>query len=103
MHQVIALYTFIGIWMGRAIQSKRVTGAIIGVIWFLIGLLTLLGIVLNDGAREGFEGPTPVILSYSTIFLSLLMNLLYSTGAGLVILSSSGVSSASTCGSGSLF
>ena len=74
MYQAIALYTFIGVWMGRAIQSKRVTGAVIGVIWFFIGLLTLLGIALNGGARGGFERPTPVILFYSTIFLSLLMN-----------------------------
>lgn len=55
----IALYTFIGVWMGMPIQSNRVTGAIIGVVWLFISLLTLLGNVLNDRAREGFERPTP--------------------------------------------
>ena len=103
MQQAIALYTFIGVWMGRTIKSNRVTGAIIGAIWFFIGLSTLLGNVLNGGARGGFERPTPVILFYSTIFLFLLMDLLCSTGAGLGLHSSSGASSASTCGSGSLF
>jgi len=89
--------------MGMAIKSNKVTGAVIGVIWFFIGLLTLLGNVLNDGAREGFERPTPVIPFYPTIFLSLLMKLLCSTGAGLGVLSLSGASSAGTCGSGLLF
>jgi len=101
MHQAIALYTFIGVWMGRTIQSNRITGAIIGIIWFLTGLLTLLGNVLNAGARGGFERPTPVIPFYSTIFLSLLMNLLCSTGAGLGNLSSCGGSLLNTCFSGS--
>jgi len=55
----IALYTFIGVWMGITIQSKRVTGGIIGIIWFFIGLLILLGNVLNNGARVGFERPAP--------------------------------------------
>ena len=103
MHQAIALYTFIGVWMGKTIQSNRVTGAIIGIIWLFIGLLVLLGNVLNNGAREGFERPTPVIPFYSTIFLSLLMNLLCSTGAGLGSLSSCGGSLVNTCGFGSRF
>ncbi|KIJ99521.1 hypothetical protein K443DRAFT_102086 [Laccaria amethystina LaAM-08-1] len=55
----IALYTFIGIWRGRTIESNRVTVAIIGIIWFSIGLLTLLGYVLNNRPGEGFERPTP--------------------------------------------
>jgi hypothetical protein len=101
MHQAIALYTFIGVWMGRTIESNRLTGAIIGIIWFCIGLLTLLGNILNDRAGEGFERPTPVIPFYSTIFLSLLMNLFCSTGAGLGNLSSCGGSLVNTCGSGS--
>jgi hypothetical protein len=100
VHQAIALYTFIGVWMGITIQSKRVTGGIIGIIWFFIGLLILLGNVLNNGARVGFERPAPVSPFYSTIFLSLLMNLLCSTGAGLGILSSCGGSWVNTCGSG---
>jgi hypothetical protein len=101
MHQAIALYTFIGIWRGRTIESNRVTVAIIGIIWFSIGLLTLLGYVLNNRPGEGFERPTPVIPFYSTIFLPLLMNLLCSTGAGLGNLSSCGGSLVNTCGSGS--
>ena len=101
MHQTIALYTLISVWMGRTIESNRVTGAIIGAIWVFIGLLTLLGNVLNDRAKEGFERPTPVIPLYSTTFLSLLMNLLCSTGAGLGNLSSCGGSLVNTCGSGS--
>ena len=101
MHQTIALYTFSGVWMGRTIKSNRVTGAIIGAIWVFIGLLTLLGNVLNDRAKEGFERPTPVIPLYSTTFLSLLMNVLCSTGAGLGNLSSCGGSLVNTCGSGS--
>ena len=76
MHQAIALYTFIGVWMGKSVKSNRVTGAIVGIIWFFIGLLILLGNVLNDGVGEGFERPTPVIPFYSAIFLSRLMNLL---------------------------
>lgn len=55
----IALYTFIGVWMGKTIRSNKVTGAVIGVIWLFIALLILLGNVLNNGAREGFERPTP--------------------------------------------
>ena len=101
MHQTIALYTFSGVWIGRTIESNRVTGAITGAIWVFVGLLTLLANVLNDRAKEGFERPTPVIPLYSTTFLSLLMNLLCSTGAGLGNLSSCGGSSVNTYGSGS--
>jgi len=68
MNQAIALYTFIGVWMGRTIQSNGVTGAVIGAIWFFIGLLTLLGNVLNDGARQGFERPVLVIPFYLLYF-----------------------------------
>ena len=103
MHQTIALYTFSGVWMGRTIESNRVTGAIIGAIWVFVGLLTLLGNVLNDRASEGFERPTPVIPLNLTTFLSLLMNLLCSTGAGLGNRSSCGGSLVNTCGSGSHF
>ena len=101
MHQAIALYTFIGVWMGKTVKSNRVTGAIVGIIWFFISLLILLGNVLNDGAGEGFERPTPVIPFYSAIFLSQLMNLLCSTGAGLGNRSLCGGSSVNTYGSGS--
>ena len=103
MHQTIALYTLRGVWTGRTIKSNRVTGAIIGAIWVFIGLLTLLGNVLNNRAGEGFERPTPVIPLYSTTFLSLLMNLLCSTGAGLGNLFSCGGFLVNTCGSGSHF
>jgi len=81
------------------IQSNRVPGAIIGVVWFFIGLSTLLGNVLNNGTRGGFVRPALVIFFYSTIFLFWLMDLLCSTGATLGVLSSNGASSASTCGS----
>jgi len=56
---IIALYTFIGVWMGRGIRSNRITGAVVGAAWFLVALLTLLGAVLNRGSGKGYERPTP--------------------------------------------
>lgn len=56
---MIALYTFIGVWMGGGIRSKKVTGALVGVVWVFVALLILLGNVLNRKSGKGYERPTP--------------------------------------------
>ncbi|KIK09770.1 hypothetical protein K443DRAFT_671094 [Laccaria amethystina LaAM-08-1] len=56
---LIALYTFIGVWMGRGIRSNKITGAVVGIVWVLVALLVLLGAVLNRGFGKGYERPTP--------------------------------------------
>jgi len=56
---LISLYTFIGVWMGRGVRSKKVTGGVVGVVWGLVALLVLLGTILNRGSGKGYERPTP--------------------------------------------
>lgn len=56
---IIAVYTFIGVWMGRGVRSNGITGAVVGFAWGLVALLTLLGAVLNRGPGKGYERPTP--------------------------------------------
>jgi len=65
---MIALYTFIGVWMGRGIRSKKVTGALVCAVWVLVALLVLLGAGLNRGSGKGYERPTPVN-TYSVLSL----------------------------------
>ena len=55
---MIAVYTFLGIWLGKAIKSIPVTRALLTTVWSFIALMTILGNVINRGKH--FQSPTPV-------------------------------------------
>ncbi|KAF9482233.1 hypothetical protein BDN70DRAFT_801951 [Pholiota conissans] len=54
---LIAVYTFLGIWIGKNIRSVRVTGCILAVVWTFIVLMVALGNATNKGKH--YESPTP--------------------------------------------
>jgi hypothetical protein len=63
-HKLIAVYTFLGIWLGKDIKSIRVTRVLLLIVWSFIALMTLLGNVINRGkGKSHFESPTPVCSS----------------------------------------
>lgn len=55
--------------MGKGVRSNKITGAVVVVVWGLVGLLVLLGAVLNRGSGKGYERPTPVNTFYSILDL----------------------------------
>ena len=63
-HKLIAVYTFVGIWLGRDITLIRVAGGLLMIVWSFIALMTIFGNVINRGkGKSQFESPTLVCSS----------------------------------------
>jgi len=55
---MIAVYTFLGVWLGKDIRSIRVTQVLLMTVWIFIALMTTLGNVINRSRH--YQSPTPV-------------------------------------------
>jgi len=63
-HKVIAVYTFVGIWLGTPVESMRATKGILMAVWLYIAFMVILGNITNRGkGKSHFQLPTPVSLS----------------------------------------
>ena len=63
-HKLIAIYTFLGVWLGKAIKSIRVTWGLLMIVWSFIALMTILGNVINrDKGKSHYLSPVPVRFS----------------------------------------
>lgn len=58
--QVISIYTFLGIWIGRNIRSLRKTAYVMAAAWSFVIFMVILGNEVNKGPGKHFESPTPV-------------------------------------------
>ena len=96
LHKAIAIYTFIGLWANKTVESKKVTMVVIVALWSLSAVVVTAGVTTNTN----FFAPAPVS-GFSLYFLVLLMQCNFSIGAGF-LRTWSGSSSASISGSGSL-
>ncbi|KDR79579.1 hypothetical protein GALMADRAFT_137377 [Galerina marginata CBS 339.88] len=57
---LITLYTFLGIWLGKAIRSMKITRAVLSAAWLCIVLVVITGNAVNRGPnRMPFISPTP--------------------------------------------
>ncbi|KAF5338492.1 hypothetical protein D9611_013243 [Ephemerocybe angulata] len=58
---LIAIYTFRGLWLGKTVESLRVTKFVTLGIWLFVSLMILLGNVLNRNkdSQHRYETPTP--------------------------------------------
>lgn len=57
---LIAVYTFLGIWLGKDIKSMGITRGLLMAAWGFIALMTILGNVINRGkGKSHFQSPTP--------------------------------------------
>ncbi|KAJ3517235.1 hypothetical protein NLJ89_g633 [Agrocybe chaxingu] len=54
----IAVYTFLGVWVGKTIRSIPITRAVLALIWGFLALIVIVGNTVNTEPR--FETPTPV-------------------------------------------
>lgn len=54
---LIAVYTFVALWVGRQIRSMRLTAALVALTWIFPAILVVLGHVTTKGH---FHGPVPM-------------------------------------------
>ncbi|KDR75047.1 hypothetical protein GALMADRAFT_69340 [Galerina marginata CBS 339.88] len=55
----IAVYTFLGIWMGKGIKSIWITRAVVSLGWLFILLMVVIGTTVKRGPGKHYESPTP--------------------------------------------
>jgi len=54
---LIAVYTFVGVAAGKGLESMRITVALVGGIWFFVGILISAG---HAASRGPYMTPVPV-------------------------------------------
>jgi hypothetical protein len=68
--QVIALYTFIGVWMMKGISSMRITAFVVVGIWAFIAILAVVGLATHTNpSKPNLIGPTPVSTPYQIMLI----------------------------------
>jgi len=57
---VIAVYTFVGVWLGNPMKSMWVTRVVLMAIWLFVAFMIILGNIINRGkGKSHFQSPTP--------------------------------------------
>ena len=63
--QIIAVYTFIGMWTMKSLSSLKTALGVVCGIWCFVGLLAIMGIVrIHNSSDDRFATPTPVSLTH---------------------------------------
>ncbi|KAF8160646.1 hypothetical protein B0H34DRAFT_838433 [Crassisporium funariophilum] len=57
----IAVFTFLGVWLGKGVRSIWLTRAVIGSVWLFIILVVVIGNVIHNGSGSTrYQSPTPL-------------------------------------------